>query len=79
MDGRQRFGLCHGAKTSARAGGGARWKDEIRQFATLNGWKRKALKFTRKIRGLSFAFGGAGGFEPASSPVFSRPPDRKLS
>ncbi|MGU0893896.1 hypothetical protein ACSETW_28985, partial [Pseudomonas aeruginosa] len=28
---------------------------------TRNWAKKKPLKFTRKIRGLSFAFGGAGG------------------
>lgn len=72
----RRVSVTVGEGAARRAGNrkGPALEEQARDWA-----KKKPLKFTRKIRGLSFAFGGAGGFEPASNPYDSRRPDEKLA
>lgn len=58
----RRVSVTVGEGAARRAGNrkGPALEEQARDWA-----KKKPLKFTRKISGLSFAFGGAEGFEPA--------------
>lgn len=72
----RRVPVTVGEGAARRAGNrkGPALEEQARNWA-----KKKPLKFTRKIRGLSFAFGGAGGFESPAKALDTRAVDLKLA